>query len=290
MKVTVPQFKVPNRTSFTRLLDLKYDCVAANVREKLSKTKNITLTMDVWTDTMQTRSFLGLTVHYCSDNEIELASSTLGVIELQERHTGQYLADELVNIYRMWNIKKENISAIVTDSGANILKAVELGFGKKYSIPCFAHLINLVAEKSVSDVAYLSTLISKLKTIVTWFKASVVASDELRKATGTETKLIQEVSTRWNSKYFMIEHFLELRPTINEIINRHRSAPNMISAKEAEELEEIKHLLRPLEAATRELCGEHYVTSSKVIPMAVQKNLICGAVTIQLLNERNRNN
>ncbi|CAH1965692.1 unnamed protein product [Acanthoscelides obtectus] len=41
----------------------------------------------------------------------------------------------------------------------------------------------------------------------------------------------------------------------------------MISAKEAEELEEIKHLLRPLEAATRELCGEHYVTSSKVIPM-----------------------
>ncbi|XP_025195998.1 uncharacterized protein LOC112595121 [Melanaphis sacchari] len=73
-------------------------------------------------------------------------------------------------------------------------------------------------------------------------KYSVVASDELRKATNGDGKLIQEVATRWNkkkSKIFLI-------------------------------------LLRPIEASTKELCGQKYVTSSMVIPMVYMmvKNII----------------
>lgn len=90
------------------------------------------------------------------------------------------------------------IVSIVIDNQANILKAVELGFGKNRVFP-------------MSAVSDLLGLILKVKAIVTWFKARVVASDELRKARSTETKLIQEVSTRWNSTYFMNERFLELK-------------------------------------------------------------------------------
>lgn len=65
----------------------------------------------------------------------------------------------------------------------------------------------------------------------------------------------------------MLERFLKLRGDINEIINRHVTAPPTITALEAQQIEEIVNLLRPFEAATKELCGEKYVTASKIIPI-----------------------
>lgn len=65
----------------------------------------------------------------------------------------------------------------------------------------------------------------------------------------------------------MLERFLELRRIVNDIVNRHVEAPPMISAKEIEILTEICDLLKPLEAATKQICAEKYVTSSIIIPM-----------------------
>lgn len=113
----------------------------------------------------------------------------------------------------------------------------------------------------------LGEIITKVKRIVTFFKESVVASDDLRKSTTKETKLIQEVKTRWNSKYYMLQRFLSLRREINSVLDNHRSAPNTVTAAEAEFLEECLVLLSPLEVATKELCAKNYVTISKVIPM-----------------------
>ncbi|KAL5237795.1 hypothetical protein ACI65C_005205 [Semiaphis heraclei] len=42
----------------------------------------------------------------------------------------------------------------------------------------------------------------------------------------------------------------------------------MISAQSVLDITEVIEVLKPLEAATRELCGEFYVTSSVIIPMA----------------------
>lgn len=111
-----------------------------------------------------------------------------------------------------------------------MIKASEIAFGKKRHIPCFAHTLNLVAQKVIENVKKLNILLSKVKTIVTWFKHSVLVSDELRKATASKPlKLIQEVPTRWNSSFYMIERFLELRPIVNDFVNRHTSTPVMVT-------------------------------------------------------------
>jgi len=102
---------------------------------------------------------------------------------------------------------------------------------KKRHILCFAHTLNLVAQHVISSVPELTHLISYVKNIVKWFKQSVVASNELRKATKGEGKLLQEVLTRWNSIFYMLECFISLSNIVNDIVHRNIAAPTMISAK-----------------------------------------------------------
>lgn len=292
LKVAAPQYKLPCRKTISNLIDKKYDAIATVFKSKIGKLESYTITTDIWTDTMQTRSFIGITLHFFDDNQMN--SATLGVYELNERHTAQYIADEILSICETWNIANENVTAVVSDGAANITKAIEMVFGKKRHIHCFAHQLNLVAEKAIKSIDDLCSILTKVKSIVTWFKHSVVASDELRKAQKSkgflEKKLIQEVPTRWNSTYEMVERFLEQREFINEIINRHPTAPIMVTAREVRGLHAVKNLLLPLQTATKEISAEKYVTSSIVIPMAHNLKRAIDAEIVSLSTNDNGQN
>nr|XP_024216714.1 zinc finger BED domain-containing protein 1-like [Halyomorpha halys] len=128
-----------------------------------------------------------------------------------------------------------------------------------------AHIVK-VHPKSIEAVPELTPLIGKVKKIVSWFKSSVRASDELRAS--NSLKLIQSVETRWNSTYYMIERFLSLSSTLNTIVHKHTSAPMMTTASENRDLQDVVTLLEPLLAATKQLEGENYPTISMAIPVA----------------------
>jgi len=63
---------------------------------KLSTVTTITLTCDVWTEVLNTVSFLGVTAHFMLENELTFAS--IGVYELKEKHTATYLETVLSTI------------------------------------------------------------------------------------------------------------------------------------------------------------------------------------------------
>ncbi|XP_046735009.1 E3 SUMO-protein ligase ZBED1-like [Diprion similis] len=244
IKVLAPHYELPSETTLTRRVDDKYAALSTVFKAKLSNIEYVTLTTDMWSETMSMRSFLGITAHFGEE----------------------HIAEMLLNTCAEWGIDSDKVSAVITDNAAHMVKAVDLAFGKKH-IPCFAHTLNLVAQNAVQQCTNLQNLITKLKEIVTWFKQSNVPSIELREATQKETKLIQEVPTRWNSTYFMIERFLELRSVVNNVIIRHKNAPPMLTASELSILSSVLQILRPIEAATKEVSGDKYCTSSKVIPL-----------------------
>ncbi|XP_037823636.1 E3 SUMO-protein ligase ZBED1-like [Lucilia sericata] len=244
IKVLSPHFKVPCRGTVTRWVDNKYEVLSEVLKTKLITVGNITLTTDIWSD-FQMRSFLGVTAHFGISTEF--LSITLGVYHLYERHTSEYLSTVITKVCNEWGFPKDKVTAVVTDNAANMTKAEELAFGKKKHIPCFAHTLNLVAQK-VLNISELQALVTKIKNIVAFFKQSCVASDELRKTTKADAKLIQDVPTRWNSTFYMIERFLELRNAVSDILLRHKTAPPMLTA-------------------TKEISGDTYCNSSKVIQL-----------------------
>lgn len=59
-------------------------------------------------------------------------------------------------------------------------KAVELFSEHSKWIWCFAHITNLVVQNSLKNTSELDKIIVQIKRIVTYFKQSTIASDELR--------------------------------------------------------------------------------------------------------------
>ncbi|CAI6373843.1 unnamed protein product [Macrosiphum euphorbiae] len=129
------------------------------------------------------------------------------------------------NCLSEWNISHSQIIAVVTDNGANIKKAAQTTFTVDKLIPCIAHTINLIAEKSISDTNNLTSLLYKVRGIVKCIKNNTAISNELRKCQTNEGKSegqllkpILDVKTRWNSVYYMIKRFLKLSSIISLIL------------------------------------------------------------------------
>ncbi|GAB1865890.1 Zinc finger BED domain-containing protein 1-like [Camponotus japonicus] len=136
MKITAPLYKVLNRKSITKEIELKYHEMKNVFRKNLAAGTTHTLTCDIWTDTSN-QSYLGITDHYLT-TELEIKNGCLGVLPLSERHTADYILRNLRDCLQSFGIETSHVTTIITDCGANIKKAVIDTFDASKHIPCFA--------------------------------------------------------------------------------------------------------------------------------------------------------
>ena len=105
------------------------------------------------------------------------------------------------------------MAAIVTDNASNMVAAIRIT-GWTH-IHCFAHTLNLVVQEVIKIDPALLLIKKKCKDIVTFFHRSVNDAEKLREIQRQiglkENKMIQEVETRWNSTFYMLERMVEQR-------------------------------------------------------------------------------
>lgn len=124
MRKAVPMYKVPTRKVITSLMQSKYEALSPLIKTKFSLVEHVTLTADIWTDVINTNSFLGMTAHFLSSSKLSLESVTVGVLELSGSHTAINISIWIESLLNEWHIEKEQVVNIVTDNCANILSAV----------------------------------------------------------------------------------------------------------------------------------------------------------------------
>ena len=102
-------------------------------------------------------------------------------------------------------------------------------------------------------------------------------------------KLIQQVDTRWNSVYYMLERYLEQHEAIRTTLCLLDKNEIIIPSDSNVILREAVQILAPFEAVTREISSEKYTSASKIIPISkgLQKLTLSHLVTMPRLLTQN---
>lgn len=268
-----PNYKIPARGTITSRVDLLYKQQKSEVLNKLNNCKILSLTTDCWTS-RATESYITITAHGITEM-FQTFNSTLVTKEMVDSHTADNLKSVIEEVVDEWGLNGKVI-ATTHDNAKNITNAAVKSDIMGYSIPCFAHSLQLCINKGL-QLEKPALLIKKCSNIVTFFHQSSKANSALRSVQETlnvqQHRLIQHVKTRWNSCFYMLSRLLEQKLCIQAVLNDR----NVVSHAKALELEvitgdyaiieEIVSILQPFEIATTYLSSSKFPTLSVVAPL-----------------------
>lgn len=259
-----PSYQLPNRKNISQsLIPAEFDKTLTSVVKLLSLAESVCLTTDTWTS-KNTESYIAVTAHFI--HEFQMHSILLSCEKLSGSHTSAHLAVAVKNIVRKFGLQ-DKVLVCVTDNASNIVGAIKDVISWKH-FPCFAHTVNLIVNDGLDSQ---SELLSKIKSIVGYFKRSTTSSEILTKTQSnagikTPLKLLQSVETRWNSTYYMLQRFLELGDNIKMAIALLNSKNiEQLTTEEWGRCRDLSQILKPFEEISKRMCGGKYVTGSEVI-------------------------
>ncbi|XP_059095066.1 zinc finger BED domain-containing protein 4-like [Tigriopus californicus] len=266
-----PKYSLPSRRTLSdTILPSMFEEIQGRLVKQLEQTSWVCLTTDLWTS-LNAVGFLAVTVHFWNQHDEDLCSFTLDCIRIHGRHTSQILGEELQKILVRNNVLSK-VVVCVTDNGANMVKAVKNT--KLCHIPCYAHTLNLVANGSPRNVPAVHKVIETASKIVEQTKKSSIVHEKFETIQRNQgipvvKKLIQDVATRWNSTYEMMDRIVELRGPICELMSEQGMCDKVgcVDSNWWQAVSQCVEVLQPLYEATLELSGEQRPTGSKIIPI-----------------------
>ncbi|KAK7901739.1 hypothetical protein WMY93_018508 [Mugilogobius chulae] len=273
-------YVLPTRQAVKSMLEDKYKDVQEQTKAHLENVQAVSLTADMWTS-MNMDAYLGVTCHFLNDMTLE--SVLLGVGHFGVSHTAENIKDAMVVQLEKWGLSQK-VKCLITDSASNMLLSAKL-LGVA-NVPCYAHILNLLVKKALDQTPPLAEIRTKARKIVTVFKTSVKAKEKLTEVQEQlqkpKHKLLQEVDTRWNSTYLMLERLFEQREPVAAALASLSSETPPLSTMDYDIIYESLGVLGPINLASNELSAEKTVSASKIIPITrmIQHKLAQRAVTL----------
>lgn len=272
-------YELPTRKKLVLMIDEKYKFESESLKKELENVCYLALTSDIWSSDSN-KSFVSVTAHFIE--QTRLKSVVISTSEIKENHTAENIAIAIQEVMDQWKISSK-VVAIVTDNAAAMKKAVSECLNKQNHF-CVAHTLNLAVKDCVEKETFdlkdnatvttnrqLRQLLAKCRTIISHFKYSTKSSYALLKMQEQlkvdSLKLKQDVRTRWNSTFYMLERLLEVKISLSATLPLLESPPPNLDSNEWLLTEEVIALLRPFEKVTAILSGEQYPTLSSVIPL-----------------------
>ncbi|XP_037921304.1 E3 SUMO-protein ligase ZBED1-like [Hermetia illucens] len=261
----IPGYELPSRkTISTTMIPALYQSCVENVRDLVSREAiSVCLTIDCWTSA-NNENYMATTAHFITEG-FTFKTVLLKCSYLSGSHTAVHLAEEIKNIILEWNLEGK-VNYAISDNATNITKALADILSLKH-YGCYAHSLNLIVQRALKE---LEPTLEKIKKIVTFFKRSSLNNEKLLKfqinsGVSQPKRLIQDVSTRWNSTFYMLRRFIELKEAIRATIALvDRNLP-VLTGEEWKTCKEVCNILSPFEEMTNSMSGEKYMTGSAAI-------------------------
>ena len=229
LMVTEPRYAVPCRSTVLRNLSDLYTEEKRRIRGIVASADYLCCTTDMWSSRTGD-GYISLTCHFITP-EFKMCCHNLQTDHFPGVHDFNTISRALTMAAEEWciNLDKQ-VVAFTTDSGSNIVKALD--HMNVLQLACAGHTLNLAVQKAL-QIHKLSIPIARCRKLVTHFHKSRVDGDEFKKKQSMfpdvpKHKLINHVTTRWNSTYDMVQRVCEQQLAISGVLLQHRGLMNGI--------------------------------------------------------------
>ena len=254
-----PNFKTPCRQTMKSMIIEDYKQEKEKIKQKLVEVDSIALTFDEWTS-VSAKTFLSVIAHFKSGQVLK--EILLSFVNMSGKTSAENIAEAIRKTVHDFNIA-DKIVSITTDNAANCTAAVRLldtsiSGQKPIHLRCAAHSVNLIVKKGLK---LLETSLSGLRKVIHSIRSSPKKMQELEnicKVKGIKFfKIKNDVPTRWNSTYLMLESIMKMRDALE-----HERA---FAQFDFDALEELVQILSPFYELTELLSGSTYISLGLVM-------------------------
>ena len=186
--------------------------------------------------------------------------------------------------------------AATSDTARNIVHCLrDLMSEKMVYIPCYCHVLNLIANNVLNEENEISNLISLCRKLVGCFKHSSTLSDQLtsyhKLHNMSEIKLKQDVPTRWNSTYIMLNSIMLNYSGIKSVLGNPKNNDHcniLLDGSHLDTIEQIILILEPLFNLTEVMSGSSYPSASLVQPSVCRHQKLCQILENIIINNKKK--
>lgn len=272
-----PKYVIPSRRYFSDVaLKEMFDNVSKHTRSILHANPNaaISFTTDIWTSNVSLMSMLSLTAQWV-DDDFQLHQVILQCQEMVGSHTAANLAFTFERMLEDWGIDRSRVHVVLRDNAKNMVKA--LNDANLASLPCMAHTLQLAVNEGLLSQRSIIDMVKTGRKIVGHFKHSPQAYSrfhDIQEQLGQPRKCLQQdVITRWNSTFYMLESLIEQRRALGAFATEN-DLPATLTMHQWGLIENVLTLLAPFEELTKEISSST-ATAADVIPaITVLKRLL----------------
>ncbi|XP_056429688.1 zinc finger BED domain-containing protein 4 [Hyla sarda] len=271
-----PQYSLPSPTYFSRTaIPDMYENVKHIIVSHLKEAESgvIHFTAGIWMSS-QTREYLTLTAHWVTfdssfkpHSEDYHCSALLHVSQIDCDYNGLSVLKHLEYLWESWITSYGLQIGITVTDNHSIGKT--LNESDHSSVDCFGHTVDLIVNEAIKSQRMVQNLLSIARKICERVHRSTKAKEklaELQKEYGLpQHQLIQDVPSKWNTSFHMLERLIEQKRAIDEM-SIECNFRELISCDQWEVIQSVCHALKPFEAASKEM-SMHTATLSQVIPM-----------------------
>ncbi|XP_033229111.1 zinc finger BED domain-containing protein 4-like [Belonocnema kinseyi] len=160
------------------------------VKLVLSEVQWMSLPSDIWSCSGTHYSFISLTVHWLDDH-FERRSAALNVDVFPGSHTGNAIADKLIDLMASWGLDKIQVHLLMRDNGGNMAKGCRVSdIGSE---GCNIHTLQLVIKNTRwNSTFYLMLRFLELEICLDLF--SEAEDNDSKSLTCAEWEILEELA------------------------------------------------------------------------------------------------
>ncbi|KAK0131747.1 Zinc finger BED domain-containing protein 4 [Merluccius polli] len=270
-----PRYNIPSRKYFSETaLQEKFKKSCELLSKEIKDIDFLSFTTDIWSSEVCPMSLLSLTVHWF-DTHMTPRSAALQAKNFPGSHNSDRISAAIKAMLDEWNIPLNKVHVILRDNARN-MEAAMVKMGVR-SLGCFAHTLQLVVNEGLLSQRSVSDAVANGRSIVKHFKKSPLAYSELQgiqvQMQMQPKRLQQDVRTRWNSTYLMIQSLLEQKRVLGAYVADF-DLPTTLTTNQWGLLEKTSVVLEPFEELTRKISSSTASTADVIPAITVLKRIL----------------